>query len=55
MVAFATLVALLTALGSVALVVRPRARDDVGPSVREYAAFRAALSATGRARHHVRV
>jgi hypothetical protein len=50
MLALATLVALLTVLGSVAVAVRPRAHDDVGPSVRDYAAFRAALSATGCAR-----
>jgi hypothetical protein len=53
MLALATMVALVTVLGSVALVVRPRAHDDFGPSLREYAAFRAALSATGRAGDHV--
>lgn len=55
MLALAALTILLAGLGAIALVVRRHTHDEFGPSLRDYAAFRAALSATGRARDHVRV
>jgi hypothetical protein len=55
MLGLVALVVLVAAVGAIALVARQHGRDDVGPSVRDYAAFRAALAAAGRTRDHVRV
>lgn len=54
MLALAALVALLAGLGTVALVVRRHTHDDFGPSLQDYAAFRAALAATENPRDGVR-
>jgi hypothetical protein len=55
MLGLAALVVLVAAVATLAFVARPHRRDDFGPSVRDYAAFRAALAATGQTRDHVRV
>lgn len=55
MLVLTALIALLGGLGTVALVVRRHTRDDFGPSLRDYAAFRAALAAIGSPRDRVRV
>jgi hypothetical protein len=55
MLALGAVVALLTVIPSIALLLRQQARDDISPSVRDYAAFRAALAATKRPRDHLRV
>ena len=48
MLALATLVAFLTVASGLALIVRYRTGDDFGPSMRNFAAFRAALAGVGR-------
>jgi hypothetical protein len=55
MLALGVVVAFLTVIPAIALLLREHAHDDIRPGVRDYAAFRAALAATGRARDHLRV
>lgn len=55
MVAMGVVAALLAVVPSIALLLRQHTRDDFSPSVRDYAAFRAALAATERPRDHLHV
>jgi len=53
--ALGALMALLAGFATFAFVVRQHTRDDFGPSVQDYAAFRAALAGIGSPRDRVSV
>jgi len=55
MLVLAALMALLAGLATLAFVVHQHTRDDFGPSLQDYAAFRAALAGLESPRDRVRV